>query len=90
MHYGIELTRRADDDLSGLPPVVASKVLDELDELAKDPAARSGPSHFPHLPGRQLFQTRIEAEGDVWWITVLFRYSQDERNLVILDVIATS
>jgi hypothetical protein len=90
MRYGIEFTPRADDDFNALPPVVASKVLDELDELAKDPAARSRPSHFPHLPGRQLFQSRIETEGDVWWITILFRYAQDEQNLVILDIVATT
>jgi hypothetical protein len=90
MGYGVELTRQADEDLDKLPAVVASRMLDELDRLAEDPVALSKPSHFPYLPGRQLFQTRIDAEDRVWWFTVLFRYSEDERNLIILDVIGTT
>jgi hypothetical protein len=86
MSYGVELTRAADDAFNQLPPMVASTVLDRLDDLARDPIGLGRPSHFPYLPGRQLFQFWAESEGR-WWVTILFRFSQDEQRVVILDVV---
>jgi hypothetical protein len=89
MGYGVEFSPQADEDLNKLPPVVASAVLDEIDRLAEDPVAKSKPSHFPYLPGRQIYQHRVDAEGEAWWVTVIFHYSQDEERIVILDIVAT-
>ena len=88
MSYGVEFTLKADEVFGELAPMVASAVLDRLDELAHDPLNRGRPSHFPYLPGRQVYQFWVETEGR-WWVTVLFRFSTDERRIMILDVVAT-
>jgi hypothetical protein len=87
MSYGVEFTAQADDDLAKLPPLVASNVLDQLERLAEDPVGLARPSRFPFLPGRMMFQFNAEVEGS-WWITALFRYSEDERRIIILDLSA--
>lgn len=88
MSYGVEFTSKADEAFGELAPMVASAVLDHLDDLARDPLNLGRPSHFPYLPGRQLFQFWVETEGR-WWVTVLFRFSADERRIIILDVVAS-
>jgi hypothetical protein len=88
MSYGVEFTPAADDAFAQLAPLVASAVLDRLDDLARDPANLGRPSHFPYLPGRQFYQFWVETEGR-WWLTVLFRFSTDERRIIVLDVVAT-
>jgi hypothetical protein len=88
MSYGVEFTPPADKALSALPSLVASGVLDGIDRLAEDPVGLGRPSHFPYRPGRQMYQFWVEAEGTRWWITVFFRYAQDEERIVILDLAA--
>lgn len=88
MSYSVEFAPPADEVLAQLPPLVASGVLDGIDRLARDPLGLGKPSHFPCRPGRQMYQFWIEAEGTRWWITVFFRYGQDEERIVILDVTA--
>jgi hypothetical protein len=90
MTYGVEFAPPADEAISSLPPLVASGVLDGIDRLAEDPVRLSRPSHFPYRPGRQMYQFWVEAEGTRWWITVFFRYAQDEERIVILDLAAQS
>jgi hypothetical protein len=85
MSYGVEFTPRADEAFDQFPPMVATTVLDRLDDLAKDPVGLGRPSHFPYLPGRQLYQFWVESDGR-WWVTLLFRFSQDEQRLIVLDV----
>jgi hypothetical protein len=87
MSYGVEFTPAADDAFARLAPMVASTVLDRLDDLARNPLTLGRPSHFPYLPGRQLYQFWAEAEGR-WWVTIMFRVSQDEQRITVLDVVA--
>jgi hypothetical protein len=86
MSYGVEFAAEAEADLAALPPVAASLLLDEIERLATDPVGLSRKSHFPFLPGRQLFSTRCAAEGTTYVFTVLFRYGQDEQALYILQI----
>jgi hypothetical protein len=88
MRYGVEFTRAADDAFAQLTPMVASTVLDRLDDLAQDPLTLGRPSHFPYLPGRQLYPFWAESDGR-WWVTILYRFSQDEQRIIVLDVVAT-
>jgi hypothetical protein len=88
MRYGVEFTPPADEALSSLPPLVASGVLDGIDHLADNPVGLGRASHFPYRPGRQMYQFWVEAEGTRWWMTVFFRYAQDEERIVILDLAA--
>ena len=86
MSYGVEFAAEAEADLAALPPIAASLLLDEVERLATDPVGLSRKSHFPYLPGRQLFSTRCTAEGATYVFTVLFRYGQDEQTLYILQI----
>ena len=88
MSYSVDCAPPADETLAQLPPLVARGVLDGTDWLAQDPLGLGKPSHFPYRPGRQMYQFWIEAEGTRWWITVFFRYGQDEERIVILDIAA--
>ena len=86
MSYAVEFTRQADEDLARLPPLTASAVLDAIDRLAQDPIGLSRPSRFPYLPGRQMYQFWTKtSEGD-YWVTVFFRYGQDEQRIIIPDI----
>lgn len=87
MSYGVEFTPAADEALSTLPGMVAHAVLTELERLAEDPVGLGRRSHFPYLPGRQLYQFWVEVDGR-WWATVFFRFSLDEKRIIILDVAA--
>lgn len=88
MSYSVEFTPPADEALAALPPLVASGVLDGIDRLVDDPVRLGKPSHFPYRPGRQMYQFWVEAEATRWWMTVFFRYAQDEERIVILDLAA--
>ena len=88
MSYGAEFTRRASDDLAKLPPVTASAVVDGIELLAQDPVALGRPSHFPYLPGRQMYQFWVETAEGRYWVTVLFRFHPDERRIIVLDIAA--
>jgi hypothetical protein len=87
MSYGIELARTADDALAALPGMVAHSVLSELEVLSTNPVGLGKRSHFPFLPGRQMYQFWVETDGR-WWITLFFRFSVDEKNIIILDIAA--
>lgn len=83
MRYEVELSPRAYVRLSKLPVTVQSRFLEELERLAESPVSLSRPSHLPYLPGFQLFNVRIELDGENHSFVVLFKYSQDETTLWI-------
>jgi len=83
MPYEVELSPKADERLSALDPVIQSRFLDCLDELATDPVAKSRPSYFPYAPGYQLYTCNFEANGRKHFFAVLFRYSADETTLLV-------
>ncbi len=87
MGYGIEFARTADEALGALPGMVAYTILQEIETLSADPVGLGKRSHFPFLPGRQMYQFGVETGGE-WWITVFFRFSVDEKRIIILDIAA--
>lgn len=61
------------DRIAQVDPVSASRVLDEVEQLASNPVSLGRKASFPHLP----FQKYQFWAGDLF-ITVLFRYGSDE------------
>lgn len=86
MSYDVELTPEAEDDIrkiADLDPLLASHVIDHLDQLSKDPVGLSRRRGFPHLPGQQY--PFYSPDGTHRFI-VLFNYGLGESKLVILAV----
>src|SRR5437016_4668756 len=86
MSYSVAFEDEASQGLMRLPPVIASKVLDEIDRLAQDPAALSRPTYFPFLPVGQIYQFWCEDTQHRFWVSVFFQYSKDEKTIIILAV----
>jgi mRNA-degrading endonuclease RelE of RelBE toxin-antitoxin system len=85
MSYGVALAPEALEDLARLPPEIRSRVEQALARLAGSPTALSRPSHFPYLPA-QAYELQYQLESTEYFVTILFRYAQDEQNLVILAI----
>lgn len=88
MSYGVRWAPEADEDLNRIAsedPVAASFILDRIDELARDPVNLSQPPSFPHrlIP---KFQFWAPAVGIRLHVTVLFRYSVDEKFIEIIGI----
>ena len=88
MSYGVKWAPEADEDLSRIAlkhPVAASFILDRIDELGEDPVRLSQPPSFPHrlIPKFQFWAPADEVRLHV---TVLFRYSIDEKFIEIVGI----
>jgi mRNA-degrading endonuclease RelE of RelBE toxin-antitoxin system len=90
MPYAVEYTAEAEADLDAMPPLVASFTLDEIDRLAADPVGLGGPSYFPFLPNRQVFETRYDGSEGTYFLRVFFRYQPDEATITVLAIGAQS
>jgi hypothetical protein len=87
MSYAVVWGPEAEADYAKLPPLVQSRLLDEIDRLAEDPVALSGKSHFPYRPDRQMFRVTIEGdEGGTYYVYVLFKYLTNEASLYITEI----
>lgn len=85
--YELMYSRRAEASLTSLPAGLLDFVEEHLLILAAHPTSLSRPSIFPYPPNSQLFQFHHENfEGERWDFAVLFRYTQDERSLFILNI----
>ncbi len=83
MSYNIEITPQAEEDLRRLPGLIQKAALHHLIEFAKNPGvagSRSAPSLY--TPG-QLIEFQLEHDQMTCWVGMVFRYTQDERTLVI-------
>ena len=87
MSYNVVLAPTARDKLMQLPSGVAWRIREAMERLCAAPTSLSHPSGFPHPPTFQLFETRIEADGDEYFLKVFFFYSQDEQSLLIDDFV---
>ena len=85
MSYGVNLAPEAREDLAKLPSQIRSQVEQALARLADAPTALSRPSHFPYVPA-QAYELEYQLDETEYFITILFRYSQDERDLIILAI----
>ena len=54
MSYGVVWAPEAEADYAKLPPLVQSRLLDDIDRLAQDPVGVSVRSHFPYRPDRAV------------------------------------
>jgi mRNA-degrading endonuclease RelE of RelBE toxin-antitoxin system len=87
MSYAVVWGPEAEDDYAKLPPLVQSRLLDEIDRLVADPVRLSIPSHFPYRPDRQLFRVTVEDENDqTFYLYVLFKYLSDESSIYISEI----
>jgi len=82
MSFAVEWEDEAEQDLAALPPLLASQVLDRLDEMTKDPVRRSRPTHFPYRPA-QCFEFPVHFEGVTYHFSVLFHYRPDEQGIIL-------
>lgn len=87
MSYRVELTTEAEGQLKGLPAPVALRVQRQLNNLARDPALLSKPSHSPFVPGCQLMSFDYDHDAKRWFVNILFEYAQDEQTLIVLAIV---
>lgn len=88
MNYELRYSPKAQRQLPTLPEEFIDPLEDQLVELAKSPTSLSVPIASPPFPPRgQVFHFYlVDSIGDMWFFTVIFQYSQDERSLYILSV----
>ena len=85
MPYSLIITPTAETQLLALPPELAQFVRQQLQWLIQDPVARSKPA--PSLYSRgQLFEVHYERGGVSVWVSIIFRYGQDEESLHVEDI----
>jgi mRNA-degrading endonuclease RelE of RelBE toxin-antitoxin system len=85
MSYAVALEAEAERDLNRLPLPLQNLVETSLRELAKDPVRLSRPSHFPYILA-QSYRVELTLEQSRYIATILFRYSQGETTLHILQI----
>jgi len=74
--------------LARLPPPVQNLVEAEVRRLAEDPVHLSRPSIFPYIPC-QSYRVTTTHDDVQYFMTVLFRYSQDETTIHIIGIATT-
>ncbi len=85
MSYAVILEPEAERDLSSLPPVLQQLVEISLRQLASDPVHLSRPTHFPYIQA-QMYRAELEFEQSRYIAIIIFRYSQDETTLHVLQI----
>jgi len=85
MSYGVALAPEALEDLAKLPLGIRARVEQALVRLAESPTALSRPSHFPYVPA-QAYELHYQLESTEYFVTILFRYAQDEQTLIVLAI----
>jgi hypothetical protein len=89
MSYNADYGPTAKDKLFRLPVTLAWRVGEAIELLCAAPSDHSRPSHFPHPPRFQLFETEIACDGERFRLKVFFQYGQDEQTLWIDDIVLT-
>ena len=85
MGYGVIFSAEAEEDIERIAskyPVVASRILDEVEKLAADPVALSLRPGFPHLL-MPKYQFWSDIDSGACQVTILFRYASNESDIVI-------
>ena len=87
MSYAVVWGPEAEEDYAKLPALVQSRLLDEIDRLAVDPATLSVKSHFPYRPDRQLFRVTVEHDDEkTYYLHVLFKFTPDEKSIYLSEI----
>jgi hypothetical protein len=88
MRYAVVWSAEADSDFDRIAarhPLVASRILDEVDKLAENPIGLSRPPAFPH-PLMPKYQFWANTQNGRCQITILFQYADDEQRIVIRGI----
>lgn len=88
MPFAIVWSRRGDEDFERLAaenPVAASQILDQIERLAENPIGLALPPSFPN-PLLPKYVFWISIENGFWFVTVLFRYLDDEETIEIRGI----
>lgn len=80
MGYSVEFEREALEDLAKLDPVLASRLLDEVERCAVASTTQSRRAGLPYLP-YQRFEIELTHDDVKHFFAVLFQYGQDEQTL---------
>jgi len=83
MSYALDLASEVKKVLNEFSSEFAEQILDQIEVLAAHPTTLS--RTVPGLP-LQTFQFKIAAPAETFLITILFRYSQDEQTLHLLNM----
>jgi len=88
MSYRLLYTDKAARQLEELPGEFVDRLEQELLALAESPVSLSIPIASPPFPPRgQLYHFElVDSIADLWFFTVIFRYSQDETALHVLSI----
>ena len=87
MSYILVVTAAADAQLRALPAPLALFVREQLQRLLQDPVTLSRPASILSVRG-QLFEAHFDRGGVSIWVSIVFRYGQDEQTLHVEDVAA--
>ena len=85
--YTLAITPVAEAQLGAFPEPLAQFVRSELTRLKENPTALSKPATILQ-PRGQLFEVRYDSGGVVVWVSVIFRFGQDEQTLYVEDRVA--
>ena len=82
MSYALVITPAAADQLRALPAELAEFIRLQLARLSENPTASSKPASILQ-PRGQLFELKYDRGGVVVWISIIFRFGQDEQSLFV-------
>jgi len=85
--YVLIVTPAAEAQLRGLPTELGQFIRDQLAHLGESPTALSKPAALLQ-PRGQLFEIHYDRGGVTVWVSVIFRFGQDEQTLHIEDIVA--
>ena len=88
MNYELRYSPKAQMQLSVLSEEFVDRIDSRLRDLSESPTRLSvRVASPPYAPRGQLYHFYlVDSIGDLWFFTVIFQYSQDERSLFILSV----
>lgn len=86
MSYSLILTVAAEAQLRALPEPLGGFVREQIQRLRQSPSALSRPASVLHARG-QLFEFHYDRGGVSVWVSVIFRYGQDEQTLHVEDIV---
>ena len=81
------ITPAAASQLNALPGELAEFTRGQLARLSENPTALSKPASILQ-PRGQLFEVKYDRGGVEVWISVIFRFGQDEQTLFIEHIAA--
>lgn len=87
MSYALIVTPTAEAQLRGLPAELGQFVRDQLTHLGESPTTLSKPATLLQARG-QLFEIQYDSGGVTIWVSVIFRFGQDEQTLHVEDIVA--